>query len=118
MVCDIRVDNLQISFNGEKILDHLSFDVAAGEMFAIAGPNGAGKSTLLKAILGFITPQKGNVTIEKKGGKAVIGYVPQSRAIDEETPIRARDFVSLGLPPKIRPWLSSKERETVKRAMS
>lgn len=117
MVREIRVDDLQISFHGEKILDHLSFDVEAGEMLAIVGPNGAGKSTLLKAILGFITPQKGNISVGKNGRKTAIGYVPQSRTIDEETPIRARDFVSLGLPPRVRPWLSSKERETVKQAM-
>ncbi|RYL93117.1 ABC transporter ATP-binding protein [Sporolactobacillus sp. THM7-4] len=117
MLRHIRVNDLQVSFNGEEILNHVSFDVAGGEMFAIIGPNGAGKSTLLKVILGLIKPLGGKVSFENDNRKTVIGYVPQSRTIDEETPILAKDFVSLGLPARAVPWLSARERVTVQKAM-
>lgn len=118
MLSQFHVEDLQVTINGEKIHDHLSFDVSAGEMLAIIGPNGAGKSTLLKVILGMIKPQGGTVQIRRGDGrKPVIGYVPQSRTLDEETPILARDFVSFGLPGRLFPWMSGKERVTVKRAM-
>lgn len=117
MTGEIRVDNLQVSFNGETILDHVSFQTNPGEMFAIIGPNGAGKSTLLKTILGLIRPQGGHVSLEGETGKPIVGYVPQSRTIDDETPIQAGDFVSLGLKVRIIPWMSPSERRSVKRAM-
>jgi zinc/manganese transport system ATP-binding protein len=44
-------------------------------------------------------------------------YVPQSRQIDPDTPLSARNFVSLGLPHKFRPWLTHQDRLIVEEAM-
>lgn len=118
MLRQIQVSHLQVSFNGEEVLKDLSFDVSAGEMFAIIGPNGAGKSTLLKSILGLIHPQDGEISLATDGKKAVVGYVPQSRVIDEDTPISARDFVSLGQISGFFPWPSRQERRTLKEIMT
>lgn len=112
----IEVKNIEVHFKGEKILHDLSFSLHSEEMLGIVGPNGAGKSTLLKVILGLIIPQNGTVKIE--GQKKSIGYVPQSRTIDEEMPIQTRDFVALGLPHLIRPWLTRKDHDTVKEVMA
>jgi len=111
------VDQIDVYINGEKILDHLSFSVQPGEMLGIIGPNGAGKSTLLKVILGVIKPQHGTVEITNEDHGPVIGYVPQSRAIDEEMPIQAWDFISLGLPHRLRPWLTKRDRAVIKETM-
>ncbi|RYL94435.1 ABC transporter ATP-binding protein [Sporolactobacillus sp. Y61] len=113
----LQVKDLTVGFGGETILDHLSFQVSGGELLAIIGPNGAGKSTLLKTIIGMIKPREGTVKLHDNRRNAAIGYVPQSRMIDEETPISAKDFVSLGLSSRFIPWLSAKERLTVKKAM-
>lgn len=113
----MRVENIDVHFNGEQILHDLSFSLYTGEMLGIIGSNGAGKSTLLKVILGLIKPQHGTVTTKKDEKKVVFGYVPQSRNIDEGTTIQAKDFVSLGLPDYFRPWLTKKDRDTVKNAM-
>lgn len=117
MLRQIQISDLQVSFNGEEILKDLSFGVSAGEMFAIIGPNGAGKSTLFKSILGLIRPQHGKITMNSEGEKVVVGYVPQSRVIDEETPISARDFVSLGQISGFFPWPSMRERKILKEIM-
>ncbi|MCO7176893.1 metal ABC transporter ATP-binding protein [Sporolactobacillus kofuensis] len=117
MLKNVRVDHLQVSFNGQDVLQDLSLDVSAGELFAVIGPNGAGKSTLLKCILGLLKPQSGSVQIESDQKKAVIGYVPQSRVIDDETPIETKDFISLGQSSGLLPWLSKKERKSLKEIM-
>jgi len=44
-------------------LDDVSFDVAAGETFAIVGHNGSGKSTLLKCLTKILRPDRGSVTV-------------------------------------------------------
>lgn len=78
-------------FHGNKILDHVDFDVAAGEVTVIIGKSGSGKSTLLRVIAGLEEPEKGEVTIDGKlvrsagartadweYGAAMVGMVFQS----------------------------------------
>lgn len=117
MIEIVQVENVGVSFNGERILNDVSFSLHPGEMLGIVGPNGAGKSTLLKVILGFIRPQKGTVTMGKDGRRRTLGYVPQSRSMEEELSIQTWDFVALGLPELLRPWFSKKDRAMVKEAM-
>lgn len=47
-------------------LDHISFNVAAGERIAILGANGSGKTTLLRVLLGVYTPTAGTAVVEGK----------------------------------------------------
>ncbi|MFH1143094.1 MAG: ABC transporter ATP-binding protein [Candidatus Eisenbacteria bacterium] len=42
-----------------RALHEVSFEVAAGEVFALLGPNGAGKTTLMKIALGLLRPSAG-----------------------------------------------------------
>lgn len=62
----IRVNHLNYSVPGRKLVDDLSFTVPAGEIVALVGPNGAGKSTALKLISGDITPESGEILIREK----------------------------------------------------
>ncbi len=48
-------------FRGLLAVDAVTFDVAAGELFAIIGPNGAGKTTLFNMIAGAIAPDAGSI---------------------------------------------------------
>jgi zinc/manganese transport system ATP-binding protein len=77
-----------------------TFSVPAGTFAAVVGPNGAGKTTLLRLLLGQIRPVAGEVRVlgaEPRHGDRAIGYVPQRRAIDADTPVRGVDLVSLGI---------------------
>ncbi|MGQ5720586.1 peptidase domain-containing ABC transporter [Pseudochrobactrum asaccharolyticum] len=61
----LRVQNVHFSY-GEglpKVLGAVSFEVAAGECFAITGASGCGKTTLLKIMAGLITPSEGKILI-------------------------------------------------------
>ena len=57
----LAVEDLSISFGGIRAVDHVSFDVEEGEVFAIIGPNGAGKTTLFNLVSGIYFPDGGSV---------------------------------------------------------
>lgn len=50
----------------QKALKDVSFEVKKGEFFGIVGRNGSGKSTMLKLLAGIYTPTKGSITINGK----------------------------------------------------
>jgi zinc transport system ATP-binding protein len=84
----LEVKNWEVSFDGEKVIDGLSFSLKEGENLVVVGPNGAGKTVLLKTLLGII-PHKGEINW-KKGIK--IGYVPQKFDADKNLPMSVADF--------------------------
>ena len=63
----LSVSGLSASYGSREVLQGVDLYVGEGELVALVGPNGAGKSTLMKAIVGFIEPTAGLVTI---GGHA------------------------------------------------
>jgi ABC-2 type transport system ATP-binding protein len=85
----IDVSRLCKTYDSHKAVDDLSFQVYAGEIFGLLGPNGAGKSTTLRTLITLLHPTSGTATIvgydsvrDADKVRAVIGYVPQERAID------------------------------------
>jgi ATP-binding cassette subfamily C protein CydD len=61
----VRFDNVSAGYgNGRLALDHVSFEVRAGEQVAIVGESGAGKSTVLSLIAGFLEPSDGRILID------------------------------------------------------
>jgi len=111
---EVILRNVNVSFDGKWVLHNLNFSVESGEFLGIIGPNGSGKTTLMKVLLRMLKPQEGTVEIVHASG---LGYVPQSRQLNPETPLSSRDFVRLGLPHKIRPWLTRQDRLLVEEAM-
>lgn len=63
----LRVTDLSRRFGGITAVDHISFEIAAGERLAVIGPNGAGKSTLLKLIAGQDAPTAGRIELDGSG---------------------------------------------------
>ena len=60
----IHVENLVKTFGEVKAVDGVSFDVAAGEIFAFLGPNGAGKTTTIQMLTTLIAPTSGTMAID------------------------------------------------------
>jgi phospholipid/cholesterol/gamma-HCH transport system ATP-binding protein len=59
----IHLQDLVIGFGDRPVIDHLSLDIIAGEVFGLVGASGSGKSVLLRAILGLLTKQQGRIEI-------------------------------------------------------
>jgi zinc transport system ATP-binding protein len=77
----IAADDLSFAYEGQLVVDHISFTVPHGGYVGIVGPNGGGKTTLIKLLLGLLTPTHGSVVLRDRQGAplrpSAIGYVPQ-----------------------------------------
>jgi ABC-type branched-subunit amino acid transport system ATPase component/branched-subunit amino acid ABC-type transport system permease component len=60
----LHVDNLTVRFGGVTAVDHLTLDVAPGEIVGLIGPNGAGKSTTIDAITGVTPLAEGSIRLD------------------------------------------------------
>jgi ABC-2 type transport system ATP-binding protein len=60
----IKVQNLSRTFGDFKAVDDISFEVAAGEIFAFLGPNGAGKTTTIRMLTTLLSPTHGSIEMD------------------------------------------------------
>ncbi|MEP7332318.1 MAG: energy-dependent translational throttle protein EttA [Terracoccus sp.] len=72
----IEVKKLTKGFGDRVLIKDLSFSLPRNGIVGVIGPNGVGKSTLFKTIVGFETPDSGEVKI---GETVKISYVDQGR---------------------------------------
>jgi ABC-2 type transport system ATP-binding protein len=82
----VTLDRVSVTFGSTQALKDVSATFAAGAV-GLLGPNGAGKSTILKALLGFVTPERGtlrvldfDVAVRPQDIRARIGYMPETDA--------------------------------------
>ena len=73
----LSIRDLVKSFGGIKATDHVSLDVARGEIHALIGPNGAGKTTLINQLCGELAQDGGSILLE---GAALDGLSVAGRA--------------------------------------
>lgn len=59
----IKLEDIDKSFLGQRLLQGVSFAVPRGERVAITGPGGCGKTTLIKILLGLIKPERGKAML-------------------------------------------------------
>ena len=59
----IVVENLTRRFGEFTAVDHINFQVAAGEVVGYLGPNGSGKTTTIRMLLGLLQPTEGRATV-------------------------------------------------------
>jgi len=88
----LKVDNLQKSYGGKKVVDGISFEVKKGEVFGILGPNGAGKTTTLEMIEALRPIDGGTATLDGIDVahnpykiRSIIGVQPQTPAFQDKT---------------------------------
>ncbi len=101
---EIKIENISWKYSDESpwIIRNLNLTIKKGESVALIGKSGAGKSTLSDIILGLLKPQYGRVLVDEKnienspsGWNKLVGYVPQSVYLLDDT---IRRNVAFGLP--------------------
>jgi ABC-2 type transport system ATP-binding protein len=82
----VQLDGVTVVYGKNQALKNVSARFALGAV-GLLGPNGAGKSTMLKALLGFVKPDEGRMTVlgldvaeRPMEIRARIGYMPESDA--------------------------------------
>jgi len=77
----ISIEGLTRGYGPIRVLDDLSMRVESGSIYGLLGPSGCGKTTLLKVILGFLSPEKGDVAVTGDVPGSGVGYAPQELAL-------------------------------------
>ncbi len=103
----VRMNDVNISYNGKSILTNINWTIKKGERWAVSGPNGAGKSTLLSLITADNPQAYANDIwlFERKRGsgesiweiKKNIGYVSPELHLYFDKGISVFDAVASGL---------------------
>jgi iron complex transport system ATP-binding protein len=104
MSAAIRVRDLTVTLEGQRVLDGIDLDVEAGEWLALLGPNGAGKTTLVRALSGTVK-HTGSVDL---GASVPVGR-PDSGRVGRETRLRARRIAVVPQTPVIPPGITAFE---------
>jgi ABC-2 type transport system ATP-binding protein len=99
----IQVANLTKFFGPVLAVDHVSFEVDAGEVLGFLGPNGAGKTTTMRILTGYLPATSGIATVagfdvmtQSLEVRRNIGYLPESvplypeMRVDEYLTFRAK----------------------------
>lgn len=109
----IECKNLTLGYENKIVLENLSFTLNQGDYLCIVGENGSGKSTLMKALLGLISPFKGEI-IRGDGLKAnEIGYLPQQTVVQKDFPASVKEIVLTGCQGRagLRPFYNKAEKQ-------
>jgi ABC-2 type transport system ATP-binding protein len=87
----ISVQNLTRLFGDFVAVDHINFEVQAGEVVGYLGPNGSGKTTTIRMLLGLLKPSDGSATVlgydvfkQSEEIRARVGYMSQKFAIYDD----------------------------------
>lgn len=86
MATVLQLKDFTKSYDGQKpAVDHVSLEVAEGEIFGFIGHNGAGKSTTIKSIVGILSSHNGEIYIDgktlweaKKECQKKMAYIPDN----------------------------------------
>ena len=115
----IEAEHLTVSYHARPALLDVSIKIESDQLVGVIGPNGAGKSTFIKAILGFVKPDIGSVTINGRSAqqaKGEVAYVPQRGAVDWDFPITVSEVALMGRYQQI-PWYTSPSGQDYDAAM-
>ena len=76
----LQIQDVVKDFGGGAVaVNHVSIDIAKGEIFALLGSSGCGKTTLLRMLAGFETPTSGRIVL---AGQDLAGLAPYERPIN------------------------------------
>src|SRR5437016_9826714 len=91
----IEAKDLTRTFGGFTAVDHITFDVRAGEVFGFLGANGAGKTTAIRMLIGLLAPSEGeahvagfDIRTQRDQIRRNIGYMSQRFSLYPDLTVR------------------------------
>ncbi len=91
MTAAVFLENVYKFYNNVPVVNDLSFQIEAGEIFALLGPNGAGKSTTIRMLTTLTKPSQGRIEVggydvrsQAMLAKQSIGVVLQQVSVDND----------------------------------
>ena len=91
---EIAIDNLVYKYPGaaQNALQQISLKINKGDSIGLIGKSGSGKTTLVDVLMGLLTPESGDITLDGesvypqlRAWQNLIGYVPQSIFLIDDT---------------------------------
>jgi len=118
-MAQLTCQRLCVGYDGQSVLQDLTFELLAGDYLCIVGENGSGKSTLMKTILGLQTPISGSILTGDGLRKNEIGYLPQQTQVQKDFPASVREIVLSGCQGRCgsRPFYNKEEKKLAAEAM-
>lgn len=87
----VVVEDLTRRFGDFVAVDHINFEIRAGEVVGYLGPNGSGKTTTIRMLLGLLEPSEGKATVlgydafrQSEEVRARAGYMSQKFALYDD----------------------------------
>ncbi|MET0989935.1 MAG: ABC transporter ATP-binding protein [Glaciihabitans sp.] len=113
---ELRAEDLSLGYDGRRIVESLSLDIAPGAITVIVGANASGKSTLLRGVARLLRPESGTVQLDgvdiasmpSKQVATIVGLLPQQPIAPDG--ISVSDLVGRGRYPHqgwFRQWTST-----------
>jgi lipopolysaccharide export system ATP-binding protein len=93
----LRAQHLSKAYDSRRVVDNVSIHVDTGEIVGLFGPNGAGKTTTFYAIIGFVRPDAGEISLDFENlthfpmflrARKGITYLPQEASIFKKMSVR------------------------------
>jgi len=87
----ICAEHISKDYGAFRAVYDLTFEVFAGEIFALLGPNGSGKTTTIRMVLDILKPDTGRISVLgaplNEQTKNRIGYLPEERGLYRGVPV-------------------------------
>ncbi len=89
-VAELRANNLAKTYRGREVIHDVSLSIDSGQIVGLLGPNGAGKTTCFYMIIGIVSADRGDITVNgiditlltmHERARCGIGYLPQEASI-------------------------------------
>ena len=86
----LELNDVSSGYNGQIVLNNISFKLQEPSIYVVLGPNGAGKTTLFRTIAGILEPYSGKILLDDQNittsGKTRtrISYLSQYNAMPED----------------------------------
>jgi len=86
----LRASHLRKSYRSRVVVEDLSLQVESGEIVGLLGPNGAGKTTSFYMIVGLVSADAGEITLDDtnlthlpmhRRARLGLGYLPQEASV-------------------------------------